>query len=174
MTATIDEEAADLRRANAELQRRLDERTAERDEAQAQKAAIAEVLEVINASPGDLAPVFDAILEKALTLCRAAFGDLSTYDGERFSAVATHGFPPALIDFLRDPFTPGSESYLGRLVRGEPVLHVADMAAEFSSGPVTPLRRPGVERGRALVDLGGARTGLFLALRKDDALLGVI
>ena|SRR5215467_2946862 len=91
MTATLDDEVADLRRANAELQRKLDERTSERDETEAQKAAMAEVLEVINSSPGDLAPVFDGMLEKAMRLCGAAFGFMTVIDGERSRTVAARG-----------------------------------------------------------------------------------
>ena len=99
---------------------------------------------MINSSPGDLAPVFDAILEKTLALCAASFGDLSTYAGEQFLAVATRGFPPSLIDFYRNPFTPGPKSFFVQLVNGEDVLHIADMAAEFSSAPAGPLSHAGV------------------------------
>src|SRR5437762_1521448 len=86
---------ADLHRANAELQRRLDESNAERDEALEQQTATAEVLGVINSSPGDLGPVFEVILDKALRLCEASFGIMNTYDGERIHRVAERGLPAA-------------------------------------------------------------------------------
>src|ERR1044071_6986809 len=83
MTATVDNELAGLRRAYAELEQRLNECCAERDEALQREAAIAEVLEVINSSPGDLAPVFDVMLKKALHLCSAFSGLMWTFDGDR-------------------------------------------------------------------------------------------
>src|SRR5215213_7295130 len=100
MTAMLDDEAADPDLTNAELRLRLSEALAERDEAQAEKAALAEVLEVINASPGDLAPVFDAMLEKAIRLCEAGFGILWRHEGDAFRAVAHFGVPPAFGDYL--------------------------------------------------------------------------
>jgi GAF domain-containing protein len=134
MTATVDNAVADLQRANAELRRQLDERTAERDEALDQQTATAEVLQVINSSPGDLAPVFDTILEKAHSLCGADRGALVSFDGEWFRAIATRGMPEAFAEHLQRgfPFVPGGPA--DELLRGEPV-HTIDLAAFAAESP---------------------------------------
>jgi GAF domain-containing protein len=131
-------------------------------EALEQQTATAEILGVINTSPGDLTPVFDAMLEKAMRLCEIAFGTLATYDGEYFHAVAARGLPPALADYLRHPFTVPPGSTFDELVGGVSVVQIPDVGADD---------RPAAETRRALVELGGARTGLAIALRKDDEFL---
>src|SRR5215831_1934971 len=131
-------------------------------EALEQQTATAEVLQVINSSPGDLAPVFNAMLDKALGLCGAAFGCLWTYDGERMHAVALRGAPPDFAEFLtRAPHPVGSDNAHGRLLRGEPVVHIADIADDAAHPTSDPVRRN-------LIELGGGRTLLAVALRKDD------
>jgi PAS domain S-box-containing protein len=131
-----------------------------------QQQAIAEVLQVINSSPGDLTPVFDAMLEKALGLCGAAFGALWTYDGEGVHAAAVHGAPLAFEEFLtRAPHAVGPDNAHGRLLRGEPVVHIADVAQDEAYRSGDPVRRN-------LVELGGGRTLLAVPLRKDGAFLG--
>ncbi len=135
-------------------------------EALDQQTAAAEVLQVINASPGDLAPVFDAVLEKAMRLCDAAFGIMRSYDGERLDTVAALGLPDAYAQFLRDnPQSPAAGTVVALLVRGAPFYHAADAAAESVEG------RPAWQ---ALVELGGARTTLAVPLSKDGALLGTM
>ena len=132
-------------------------------EALDQQTATAEVLQVINSSPGDLAPVFDAMLEKATRLCDAHSGFLWIYDSGRFRAAAARGLPPRYEEFIREPRVPGPETGIARVARGEPLVHFQDMTAAYETGD--PLQR-------ASVDLGGFRTILVVPLRKDNALLG--
>src|SRR5260370_11181271 len=101
----------------------------ETQEALEQQTATAEVLQVINSSPGDLAPVFDAMLDKAIRLCGGAFGTLMTYDGARFHTAATRELPPPLAEFMREPTEPGPGTTLARVVSGRSVGRVDDIAA---------------------------------------------
>jgi GAF domain-containing protein len=156
-----DETQIDLSQTVTALRRELDARTAERDEALAREAAITEVLQVINTSPGDLAPVFQTIVEKAHTLCDAASGSLQLWDGKKFRGVAMRGFSEAMMERLRLGYSP-TDMPCERIVQGERVVHCRDLAESDS-----PTARSGVE-------LGGVRTVLYVALRTDGTLLGQI
>jgi GAF domain-containing protein len=139
-------------------------------EALEQQTATAEVLRVINSSPGDLAPVFDAMLDKALELCGAAFGTLWTRDGEFFHAAALRRVPVAYAEFLaKGPVraTPGVNSGLGSLLDGRALFHLLDASAE-------PAYQGDNLGARALIEMGGARTTAGVPLRKDGALVGAI
>jgi PAS domain S-box-containing protein len=136
----------------------------EQREALEQQTATAEVLRVINASPGNLVPVFDTILEKALRLCGAAFGSLVTFDGELFHFGVTRGMSSALVEALRQrgPVRPNASIAYDQIARGADIVHIADIT--------DPQRPPPPSSPNIHQD--GARTTLFVALRGDDVLLG--
>jgi phosphoglycerate-specific signal transduction histidine kinase len=147
------------------LERQVEERTAELRDALDQQLATAEVLQNINNSPGNMTPVFETVLEKAALLCDIDSGILWTYSGTRFHAAALHAVPPAYRDYIENPSE--EAPVFADLQRGEDVVHVPNLAA---SG----LYRGGNKLRRAVVDLRRSRTGLNIAIRKKDGLLGVI
>jgi two-component system, NtrC family, sensor kinase len=152
---------------NVRLFNELATRNRDLGEALEQQTATAEVLQVINSSPGDLAPVFDTMLDKATHLCEASYGMLYRYDGKVFHAVALHAVPTAFADFLREPIRADSRNALGRLVGGERLVHMPDLREDAAYVSGEPLRK-------ATVELGGARAYLGVPLRKDGVLLGAI
>ena len=76
-------------------------RTRELSESLEQQTATSEVLQVISSSPGDLEPVFRAMLEKAVRICDAKYGNIYRWDGEFLHLLAAHDTPPALAEFRR-------------------------------------------------------------------------
>ena len=125
----------------------------EQREALEQQTATAEVLQVINASPGNLTPVFDAMLEKAMRLCDAAFGMLTTYDGDVLphSGRRAGSRPRSRLSGAKTSANPGSCLPDGRALETKRPVHVFDWLEE-------PVYEHGNAGGRAIADLGGART----------------
>ena len=154
-------------RTIAELEAELAARTAERDHGLARERALTEVLEIINALPGDLAPVLAALLEKAVRLCEADFGILWRFEDGLMRLAATHNVPTAFSEYHREPMRPGPDSGPGRLMRGDGGFAIPNVL-EF------PPYQAGLPEVRAIVDLAGARSLVIAPLRRDGAALGAI
>src|SRR5262249_28517330 len=123
------------RNSLVELREQLEERTRALAEAQKslveaheQQTATSEVLHVISNSPGELEPVFRAVLENATRLCEAKFGTLYLRDADCFRAVATHNAPRAYVEARRDPLLrPPPDAPLGRVAITKQVAHIVDI-----------------------------------------------
>jgi signal transduction histidine kinase len=159
----------------ADLQKQLDGRTRELAEARKhlaealeQQTATSEVLRVISSTPGELEPVFEAMLVNAVRLCEASFGMLFRFEGGAWRAVAMLGVPPAFAEFWqRGPQRAGPRTGLGRIAATRQSVHITDAITE-----------PGYAEGEpifvAAIKLGGFRTALGVPMLKDENLIGAI
>jgi GAF domain-containing protein len=146
----------------------LTERTADLTEALEQQTATSEVLQVISSSPGDLRPVFATMLEKAVRICDATFGNIFRWQDDVLHLVATHNTPPAFAEFRRrSPLRSSPQYAVGRTIATKAAVHVADLAAER---PYIEERDPGYV---AAVELGGVRTFLAVPMLKESELIGL-
>jgi len=133
-----------------------------------QQTATSDVLSVIASSPGELQPVFDAMLANATRLCNAKFGTLSLYDGEAFRNVALHNVPPEYADIrLREPFRPHPKAGLAHVARTKQIAHTEDLRTQ-------PPYLEGDPAVVAIADLAGARTIINVPMLKADRLVGTI
>jgi GAF domain-containing protein len=153
---------------NARLLNELRQRTDELSEALQQQTGTSEVLRVISSSPGDVAPVFGTMLEKAVRICDASFGMLFRAENGAVSAAAMFGVPQAFVEFWqRGPQRPGPQTALGRIIETRQTVHIADVKAE-------PAYIEGEPVFVAAVSLGGFRTLLAVPMLKDTELIGAI
>jgi two-component system, NtrC family, sensor kinase len=147
---------------NTRLLNELRQRTNDLSESLEQQTATSEVLQVISTAPGELEPVFDTIMSKAVRICDAKFAVLFRIDNGAFNVVAHCSLPPAYSEFVRErpSFRPAPGGVLDRLLRAKDVVCVADVLAEVSSGG--PAR------------LGGARSLICVPLHHESELVGAI
>jgi signal transduction histidine kinase/uncharacterized protein YdeI (YjbR/CyaY-like superfamily) len=157
---------------NTRLLNELRQRTDDLSESLQQQTATAEVLKVISRSPGELEPVFEAMLTNATNICEAKFGMLYLWEGEgQYRVAALHRAPPRLAQERRRGVLihPAPASGLGRVALTKHTVHVADVRAEKDYNDVPPgFTPPGI------AVYGDARTLLAVPMLKENALIGAI
>ena len=124
---------------------------------------------MISGSPGELKPVFEAMLEHATRICEAKFGTINFFDGDQFRVVAEYNVPPAFTAtrLRQGPFRPHPSSAHAHVIRTKQVVHIEDLTA-------TPPYGQGDPAVTAMADLGGARTIVLVPMLKEGDLLGTM
>ena len=153
---------------NARLLNELRQRTTDLTEALEQQTATSEVLQVISSSPGALEPIFAAMLEKAVRICDANFGNIYRWDSETAHLVAAHNTPPAFAEYRRrfPHHQPNPKLGIGRMFATKETLHVADATA---ASAYVEQRDPSAV---AAVELGGVRSYIAVPMLKEGELVG--
>jgi signal transduction histidine kinase len=160
--------AGRLEESYAGLEKKVEDRTRELSDSLEQQTATSEVLRVISSSPGDLKPVFEAMLANATRICEANFGILQLYEDGAFRVGATHNTPAAFAEFIgRGPIQPSARSGLAQVVRDRRTVHIKNLRELESYTNRDPLAVAGVEAA-------GIRTLLLVPMLKDDDLIGII
>src|SRR6516164_6413179 len=160
--------AGRLQESYADLEHKVEVRTRELTESLEQQTATAEVLRVISSSPGDLKPVFAAMLDNAARICDAKFGNIYRWDGDALHLVASHNLPPAYAKLRGSkPFRPGADTPTGQMIATKSVTQIADLAAHPGYRDRVPLMVEGVE-------VGGIRTLLSVPMVRENELVGAI
>ena len=153
---------------NVRLFDEVQARTLELSESLEQQTATAKVLSVISSSPGELEPVFRAMLDNAVRICAAKFGTLYVREGDGFRAMAIHNAPSAYAEVRkRSTIRPPPDTSLGRMARTKQVAQVADVKA-------TQSYRTGDAFAVSAVDLGGYRSVMSVPMLKEEELIGAI
>jgi GAF domain-containing protein len=153
---------------NVRLFDQVKARTRDLAESLEQQTATSEVLQVISASPGELEPVFQKMLENATRVCGAKFGTMHLLEGDTATRVALYNVPPAYADALGTrTFRPHPKGGLGQVIRTKQVAHIADVRTN-------PAYLEGDPAIVALSDLGGARTFVAVPMLRDANLVGAI
>src|SRR5262249_7776598 len=154
---------------NARLFDEVQARTRDLSESLEQQTATSEVLKVISSSPGELEPVFQAMLENAVRICEAKFGTMFLREGDAFRTVALHNAPPAYAELRRrNPVIhPHPKSALPRLVATRQVVHIADIRLDQGYLADAP-------SSVAIAETAGARTLLLVPMLKDNEVVGAI
>jgi GAF domain len=133
---------------NTRLLNELRQRTVDLTESLEQQTATSEILRIISASPGELEPIFQAVLVNATRICEAKFGALVLCEGDAFRVGALYNAPPAFAEFTqRGPLRPGPNVPLGRMARTKKVIHVADITMERGYIERDPVAVAGAEFG---------------------------
>src|SRR3984957_2768235 len=147
---------------NTRLLNELRQRTDDLTESLEQQTT-SEVLSVISSSPGELEPVFQAMLQNAVRICGAEFGNLTLFNGGELRLAAMHNAPHALAELRRrNPVIDLERSIAGPVVTTKKMNHVRDLAAQEPYA------------GSALAKVGGARTALSVPMLREDTLVGTI
>ena len=161
--------AGRLQESYVNLEKKVELRTRELTESLEQQTATSEVLKVISSSPGELAPVFEAMLENAVRICDAKFGDIYRWDGEAMHLLANHNTPVAFVEALRrSPSIRIRSNLASRMVATKSPVHVADLSADLD---YIERRSPTII---ASVELGGVRTVLAVPMLKENELVGAL
>ena len=159
--------AGRLQESYADLEKKVEERTFELTELLEQQTATTGVLQVISSSPGDLEPVFQAMLESSMRICDAKFGIMFEYSDGKYRALSWRGISQEFADFARQARVWGPDTALGRTARTKQTTHIGDLQSDRAYADKDPSRL-------AIVATAGARSAVVVPMLKEGELIGAI